>query len=98
MLDAFHSLPERTRGVLWHAAIEAEPESEAAALLGVEPSAVNKLKASGLKTLQEEYLQAHLQRNGSQTCAGFHRLIEVATRPGDLRRSVDVERHMNACS
>ncbi|WP_317440778.1 discoidin domain-containing protein [Streptomyces collinus] len=98
LLDAFHSLPERTRGILWHAVIEAEPDSEVAAQVGVEPSALDALQASAHKALQKAYLRAHLERNGSQTCGRFQRLIEAATEPSDLRRSPDLERHMSVCS
>ncbi|MBG0850359.1 discoidin domain-containing protein [Streptomyces spinoverrucosus] len=98
MLEAFHSLPERTRGVLWHALIEDESDAEVAVLLGVEASAVDMLRASAHKAIRRAYLNAHLKRNGSQTCGRFQRLIEAATEPGDLRRSLDLEQHMSVCS
>ncbi|SMF37279.1 discoidin domain-containing protein [Streptomyces sp. Amel2xC10] len=98
LLDGFHDLPERTCGVLWHAVIEAEPDSEVAARVGVETEALAALKASAHTSLQRAYLRAHLERNGSATCGHFHRLIEAATEPGDLRRSVDLEQHMSECS
>ncbi|GHD77006.1 hypothetical protein GCM10010317_094250 [Streptomyces mirabilis] len=98
MLDAFHSLPERTRIVLWHAVLEAEPDAETAALLATEPDAIAALKPLAQQALHKAYLRAHLQRNGNQTCARFQRLIEATTRPGDLRRSLDLEQHMDTCS
>ncbi|MGW7425647.1 discoidin domain-containing protein [Streptomyces sp. NPDC054813] len=98
MLDAFHSLPERTQILLWHAVLEAEPDAAAASLLSTETDAIGVLKLSAQQAMHGTYLRTHLRRNGDQTCARFQRLIEATANPGGLRRSLDLEQHMDTCA
>lgn len=97
MLTAFHRLPERARGVLWHSVMEQEPDNAVSLLLGIEPDALEGIREPAQEAMRQAYLRAHLERNGDRTCQGYQRIIEAAAQPGDHRYSADLERHLAGC-
>ncbi|MEO6121169.1 MAG: sigma-70 family RNA polymerase sigma factor, partial [Acidimicrobiales bacterium] len=58
--NAFRSLPERWRSVLWLTEVEGVPPREAAGMLGLSPNGVAQLAVRARAGLRERYLQAHL--------------------------------------
>ncbi|MEU4491915.1 RICIN domain-containing protein [Streptomyces sp. NPDC023998] len=97
MLTGFYQLPELTRGVLWYALVEEEPDATVAGFLGVEPNFVPELREKAQHAMRQAYVRAYLERCGDRKCLGFRRLIEVSARPGDGRRSEDLTLHLAEC-
>lgn len=98
--QAFRSLPERWRSVLWLTEVEGIPPKEAAALLGVTPNNAAQLAVRARAGLRERFVQAHLK--GSEpvpTACRFtvERLGGYVTgrlAPRDLAK---VDQHLAAC-
>ncbi|MET8677349.1 ricin-type beta-trefoil lectin domain protein [Streptomyces sp. NPDC004647] len=100
MLGGFYRLPERWQGILWYAVVDQEPDAEVATFLGLEPCAVaelSDLKAKAQNALREGCLRTYLQSTGDKKCQGFRRIMEAAVRPGDMRRSGDLDQHLAEC-
>ncbi|WP_262009177.1 RICIN domain-containing protein [Streptomyces sp. FIT100] len=97
MVTAFYGLPEPTRGVLWYAVVDEEPDATVASYLGVPPRLVPELQDRARDALRHAYIQAHLERAGERKCLGFRRIIEAAARPEDGRRSEDLTVHLAEC-
>ena len=57
--DAFASLPERWRLVLWHTEVEGQRPAEVAVLLGMSPNAVAALAYRAREGLRQAYLANH---------------------------------------
>lgn len=58
--QAFITLPERWRTVLWHTEVEQESPAEVAPLLGLTPNGVAALAYRAREALRRAYLQEHL--------------------------------------
>ncbi|NUK86790.1 hypothetical protein HRW19_21300, partial [Streptomyces lunaelactis] len=97
MLTGFYRLPELTRGMLWYAVVDQEPDATVATFLNVRPELVPELRSKAQDALREAYLRAYLERGADAKCLGFRRIIEVAARPGDRRRSEDLALHLTQC-
>ncbi|MGI5404729.1 ricin-type beta-trefoil lectin domain protein [Streptomyces sp. CA-135486] len=97
MLTGFYRLPELTRGVLWYALVDEEPDATVAGFLGVEPNLVPELREKAQNAMRQAYVRAYLERCGDRKCLGFRRIIEVSARPGDGRRSEDLTLHLTEC-
>ncbi|MGW7286435.1 ricin-type beta-trefoil lectin domain protein [Streptomyces sp. NPDC054847] len=97
MLTGFQRLPEQTRGILWYAVVDDEPDATVATFVGVSPAMVPELRAKALDALRRAYIQAYLEDSGSRKCQGFRRIIEAASQPGDGRRSNDLALHLAEC-
>jgi hypothetical protein len=54
--DAFASLPQRWRMVLWHTEMEGETPAQVAPLLGMTPNSVSALAYRARKRLRKTYL------------------------------------------
>jgi RNA polymerase sigma factor (sigma-70 family) len=98
--QAFRSLPERWRSVLWLTEVEGIPPKEAAALLGVTPNNAAQLAVRARAGLRERFVQAHL-RGSEPVPAGCRFTVErlggyVTGRlaPRDLAK---VDQHLAAC-
>ncbi|MFF3247134.1 sigma-70 family RNA polymerase sigma factor [Streptomyces sp. NPDC002870] len=99
VLRAFRSLPERWQAVLWHTAVEDEPASKVAALLGVGASGVGSLASRAREGLREAYLAAHLERTSiSEECRRYSSLLGAAVRRTGRRPNQDLERHLAQCA
>ncbi|HET9141501.1 sigma-70 family RNA polymerase sigma factor, partial [Actinophytocola sp.] len=70
--EAFASLPERWRTVLWHTEVEGDSPAEVAPLLGLTPNSVAALAYRAREGLRQAYLQQYLptvDRRGCRTVA-----------------------------
>ena len=97
--DAYASLPERWRTVLWHTEVENEPQASVAPLLGLRPNGVAALAYRAREGLRQAYLTKHLPEPGRRECrstvdklAGFVR----HNTPQPLSRKIN--RHLNTCA
>ncbi|MEV4918240.1 RICIN domain-containing protein [Streptomyces tirandamycinicus] len=97
VLDAFYRLPALTRGVLWYAVVDQEPDATVAAYLGVRGDLVPDLRDRARESIRQAFLRTYLER-GDERCLGFRRIIDAATRPVDGRRSEDLELHLAGCA
>ncbi len=97
--DAFASLPERWRTVLWHTEVEDESPAEIAPLLGMRPNGVAALAYRAREGLRQAYLRAHLPEVESRECR-----VTVSKLAGFVRRSVPtplgrkISRHLARCA
>ncbi|MEU3303704.1 RICIN domain-containing protein [Streptomyces sp. NPDC006678] len=96
MLAGFYRLPALTRGVVWYAVVDQEPDATVATCVGVRPDLVADLRAKAPESLRRAFLQAYLER-GDRRCLGYRRIIEAAARPGDRRHSGDLTLHLAEC-
>ncbi|MCX4515511.1 RICIN domain-containing protein [Streptomyces sp. NBC_01619] len=96
MLAGFYRLPALTRGVVWYAVVDQEPDATVATCVGVRPDLVADLRAKAPESLRRAFLQAYLER-GDRKCLGYRRIIEAAARPGDRRHSGDLTLHLAEC-
>jgi len=97
--DAFASLPERWRTVLWHTEVEDESPATIAPMLGLRPNSVAALAYRAREGLRQAYLQAHLPEVEGRECratvgklAGWVR----GSAPAPLGRKIS--RHLDACA
>lgn len=97
MLTGFYRLPELTRGILWYAVVDSEPDATVATFLSVKPEFVPELREKAQDAMRQAYLRAYLERGGDRKCLGFRRIIEAAARPGDRRYSEDLTLHLAEC-
>lgn len=97
--DAFASLPERWRTVLWHTEIEDESPATIAPLLGMRPNGVAALAYRAREGLRQAYLRAHLAEVEGREC-----LATVSKLAGFVRRSTPmpldrkINRHLARCA
>lgn len=97
--QAFRSLPERWRYVLWASLIEGRPGHEIAAEMKIKPAAVHALKSRALEGLRQQYLSEHVKRSEEEECADVHRVLASIAR-GRTRKSTDLNqvwRHLRSC-
>lgn len=66
--NAFRSLPERWRSVLWLVEVERVPPREAAAILGLSANNVSQLVLRAKVGLRERFVQAHLTAPVHEAC------------------------------
>ncbi|MGW2706675.1 sigma-70 family RNA polymerase sigma factor [Streptomyces sp. NPDC001340] len=98
VLRAFRSLPPRWQAVLWHTAVEEEPASKVAILLGMGASGVGSLASRAREGLREAYLAAHVESTSvSDECRRFSSLLGAAVRRAGRRRNKDLDRHLAEC-
>jgi RNA polymerase sigma factor (sigma-70 family) len=100
MARAFRSLPERWQAVLWHTAVEEEPPSKVAPLLGLTANATSVLAHRAREGLRQAYLQAHVSETltGQEGCARYADRLGAHAR-GALRLRADQElrAHLDEC-
>ena len=68
MVQAFLSLPERWRAVLWHTEIEEMSPAEVAPLFGLSLTGVTAVRRSARDGLRQAYLQLHRARVSQPEC------------------------------
>lgn len=96
--EAFRSLPERWRSVLWLVEVERIPGREAARLLGLTPNGLAQLAFRARAGLRERFVQAHLRRPIDDDCRfcadhlGAYALGTLSPRP-----LAKVDQHLAEC-
>jgi DNA-directed RNA polymerase specialized sigma24 family protein len=96
---AFRSLPERSRAVLWHTAVEEAAPAEAAPLLGLTPDGAVALSHGARLGLRKSYLQMYLEELPSDKCRpAAVRLGGYARRALSRRDARLVSRHLGRCA
>ncbi|MFE9724621.1 RNA polymerase sigma factor [Streptomyces sp. NPDC005794] len=96
--EAFRSLPERWRAVLWHAVVEEEPEAEVGVLLGLTAGGVASLTARAREGLKEAYLAAHAgQGTADEECRRCSGRLAAAVRRSRPRPDAGLHRHLERC-
>jgi RNA polymerase sigma factor (sigma-70 family) len=96
--NAFASLPERWRTVLWHTEVEGDSPAEVAPLLGLSPNSVAALAYRAREGLRQAYLQQYLPAVEARSCRS------VATQlAGWVRRGIAAPKrrriaaHLDGC-
>ncbi|MFJ2618373.1 sigma-70 family RNA polymerase sigma factor [Glutamicibacter sp. NPDC087344] len=100
IINAYKSLPERWRAVLWHTEVEDMRPREVAPILGLTPNAVSALAVRAREGLREAYLAAHLnaQSDLSPTCAEIRQLLPSLIRESaSAREQRKVNAHLATC-
>lgn len=96
--DAFRSLPERWKAVLWHSVVEEEPAAKVGVLLGLTPSGVASLTARAREGLREAYLAAHAGQGApDEECRRCSARLAAAVRRARPRKDVHLDRHLERC-
>ncbi|MPZ81347.1 MAG: sigma-70 family RNA polymerase sigma factor [Actinophytocola sp.] len=97
--DAFASLPERWRVVLWHTEVEKESPATVAPMLGMRPNSVAALAYRAREGLRQAYLKLYLSAPARREC-----VPTVNKLAGWVRHNVPapltskINRHLNTCS
>ncbi|MFI6080705.1 ricin-type beta-trefoil lectin domain protein [Streptomyces sp. NPDC051217] len=94
---AFQAMPTPSRYLLWHTAVEAEPITVPAGLLGIDPeSALTELEHSG-ELFRSGCVRAHIQLAPDKECRHYNRLLDVSLRRGGALLP-DIQQHLAVCS
>jgi RNA polymerase sigma factor (sigma-70 family) len=97
--DAFASLPERWRTVLWHTEIEDESPATIAPLLGMRPNGVAALAYRAREGLRQAYLRAHLPEVEGRECrATVSKLAGFVRRSTPMPLDRKISRHLARCA
>ncbi|EST37598.1 hypothetical protein N566_12165, partial [Streptomycetaceae bacterium MP113-05] len=99
-VQAFRSLPERYRTVLWHTTVEEESPREVAPLLGLSDNATAVLAHRAREKLRQAYLQAHVSRartDGGDCARHAERLGAYARGGLRMRAERGLRRHLDDC-
>lgn len=97
--DAFASLPERWRVVLWHTEVENESPATVAPLLGMRPNSVAALAYRAREGLRQAYLRMHAPEPPPTECRPT-----VAKLAGYVRHNLPlplsrkIGKHLTACA
>ena len=98
ILEAFATLPERSRAVLWHLEAEGLTPAEVAPILGLSANGVSALAYRSREALRQAYLQAHLAQPLPGSCRSVADLLPAKVRD-DLttRQRRIVDEHLHEC-
>nr|WSX81964.1 sigma-70 family RNA polymerase sigma factor [Streptomyces sp. NBC_00899] len=99
-VQAFRTLPERWQTVLWHTAVEEEPPSAIAPLLGLTANATAVLAHRAREGLRQAYLQAHVSSTltAEGECARYADRLGAHARGGlRMRADRELNRHLKGC-
>ncbi|MFH0518529.1 sigma-70 family RNA polymerase sigma factor [Streptomyces sp. M41] len=97
VLQAFHSLPERWQGVLWHTLVEGESTAKVGELLGLSASGVASLAARAREGLREAYLAVIAGAGTEGECRHYIGLLAATVRGAGRRSSKSLQRHLSGC-
>lgn len=100
VLDAYATLGDRARAVLWLTEVEGRPPAAVGRLLGTTPPAAAALASRAREQLRHAYLRAHLHASPRPRCGrppGSRLAGYVREGPGDQIRTATVV-HLEACS
>jgi RNA polymerase sigma factor (sigma-70 family) len=96
--DAFASLPERWRVVLWHTEVENESPAEVAPLLGMRPNSVAALAYRAREGLRQAYLRMHTPEPPRRECRPtVDKLAGYVRHNVPLPLSRKIGKHLNVC-
>ncbi|MFR9676418.1 sigma-70 family RNA polymerase sigma factor [Streptomyces sp. TR06-5] len=101
VVQAFRSLPEKYRTVLWHTAVEQESPKQVAPLLGLSGNATAVLAHRAREKLKQAYLQAHVQRavEAGGECARHADRLGAYARGGlRMRAERGLRKHLESCA
>ena len=97
--EAFRSLPERWRSVLWLTEVEGIPARDVGARMGLTPNGAAQLAHRARSGLRERYLQAHLRHRPKPECVETVALLGAyASRTLPARATPKVEKHLQGCA
>jgi RNA polymerase sigma factor (sigma-70 family) len=97
--QAFASLPERWRTVLWHTEVEGESPATIAAMLGMRPNGVAALAYRAREGLRQAFLRAHLPEVAGEECqATVSKLAGWVRRSAPDPLSRKISRHLARCA
>jgi len=97
--EAFATLPERWRTVLWHTEIEGESPTEIAPLLGLAPNSVSALAYRAREGLRQAYLRQHLPTVTRPACRAIATQLSIWVRRGCPRHTMPrITRHLDRCT
>lgn len=98
--DAYESLPERWKLVLWHRVVQGESTEQVARRMGTTPNAVAALLYRAREGLRAAYLQAHItDRPEDGACDWTIERLAAYARGGLPRReSARVTEHLAGCA
>lgn len=96
--DAFESLPERARLVLWMTEVEGKKPHEITELLGIDANAVAALAYRSRETLRQAYLQSHVKKTPQPDCRKYASQLGALVRSKlSGRRRQQVRSHTHGC-
>ncbi|MCL1898484.1 MAG: sigma-70 family RNA polymerase sigma factor, partial [Micrococcales bacterium] len=96
--DAYASLPERWRTVLWYLEVEGLKPAEVAPALGLSPNGVAALAYRAREGLRQAYLQCHVSEQMPQECIETGQRLGAYTRGALAERDREkVEEHLETC-
>ncbi|HET9142990.1 sigma-70 family RNA polymerase sigma factor [Actinophytocola sp.] len=96
--EAFATLPERWRTVLWHTEIEGESPAEIAPLLGLAPNSVSALAYRAREGLRQAYLRQHLPAVTRPDCRAIAAQLSIWVRRGCPRHTMRrITKHLDRC-
>jgi RNA polymerase sigma factor (sigma-70 family) len=97
--NAFASLPERWRVVLWHTEVENESPAEVATMLGMRPNSVAALAYRAREGLRQAYLRMHVPQPPRPECAQIvKKLAGYVRRNVPMPLSRKISRHLGGCA
>lgn len=98
--QAFTSLPERWRTVLWQVEVEGERPAAVAPHFGLSPNAMSALARRAREGLRAAYLQAHLAEDtGSRSCSAVRSKLGNYTAGGvQGTEQHRIRKHLQTCT
>jgi RNA polymerase sigma factor (sigma-70 family) len=97
--EAFRSLPERWRSVLWLTEVEGIPAREAAPMLGVSANGLAQLAVRARAGLRQRFLQAHLRAPVARACQfPVDKLGAYIAGGLSPRETAKVDQHLAGCA
>ena len=99
--NAYHSLPERWRAVLWQIEVEGRSPREVAESHDMSPNAVSALAYRARAALRESYLTQHVSstRSSSDECVSARETMASVVRgTAHDRKRESVLNHLESCS
>ncbi|MFI1769721.1 ricin-type beta-trefoil lectin domain protein [Streptomyces sp. NPDC020800] len=96
--SAYLSLSESFQIILWHRAVEQEPDDTTAMLAGCAPGAVKSLARRAQEGLREACLRIHAEKPRSEECRRLSSLLGARIHSSGRHTSQALERHLDACT
>jgi RNA polymerase sigma factor (sigma-70 family) len=96
--DAFATLPERWRTVLWQTEIEGKTPADLAPLLGMSPNSISALAYRAREALRQAYLQQHQPAATRSDCHTHAAQLAAWVRRGRPRHQMPrITAHLAGC-
>ncbi len=96
--QAFGTLPERWRSILWLTAVEGRQPTEVAKKLGMSPGSVRALSFRAREGLRRAFLIQHVRATEEEVCKQIISDLPAYAREAlDATRSAAVEEHARTC-